>query len=184
MTTRRRDLQRALGAFLSLHVAQVGDGGVVRRKGRFGTGQHLRAFDVVDQRQQRSRRQHIDIAGPGGLSALFGGAHDPAPGGVGADGGGQDACDPGDRAIQRELAQNGVGIERIVGQYIHRHQHGNRDRQIEMRALFQHIGGRKIDGDPPRRQSEPHRGQGRAHPFAGFGNRLVRQADDIERHHA
>ena len=53
-----------------------------------------------------------------------------------------------------------------------------------MRALFQHIGGRKIDRDPPRRQRKPHGGQRRAHAFAGFGDRLVRQADDIERHHA
>ena len=31
-----------------------------------------------------------------------------------------------------------------------------------MRAFFQHIGGGEINGDPPRRQGEPHGGQRRA----------------------
>ena len=33
-------------------------------------------------------------------------------------------------------------------------------------------------------ERKPHGGQRRAHAFAGFGDRLVRQADDIECHHA
>ena len=53
-----------------------------------------------------------------------------------------------------------------------------------MRAFLQHVGGGEIDRDAARRQGEPHGGKRRAHPFPGFGDRLVRQADNVERDHA
>ena len=56
-----------------------------------------------------------------------------------------------------------------------------RDRQIVVAALFGQIGGREIDGDAARRQSEAGRDHGRAHPLARFRYRLVGQADDGER---
>jgi hypothetical protein len=53
-----------------------------------------------------------------------------------------------------------------------------------MGAFLEHIGRRQIDRDPPRRQRQPHGRQCGAHPFARFSDRLIRQPDDIERHHA
>jgi hypothetical protein len=53
-----------------------------------------------------------------------------------------------------------------------------RDRQIVVTALLGQVGRCKIDGDPAGRQSEPGGDQRRAHPFARFGDRLVRQADN------
>ncbi len=50
-----------------------------------------------------------------------------------------------------------------------------------MAAFLQDVGRREIDRDAARRQREAERGQRRAHPLARFGDRLVRQADDIER---
>ena len=50
-----------------------------------------------------------------------------------------------------------------------------------MAAFLRQVGGREVDGDPPRRQREAGGDQRRAHPLARLRDRLVREADDIER---
>ena len=156
----------------------------MRRQRRFRRGQHLRALDVIDQRQQRRRRQHVDIAGPGGFPALNGGTHDAAPGGIGADRRRQHARHRRKTPVEREFAENGVVLERVRRDHVHRHQQRHGDRQVEMRAFLQHVGGDEIDGDALGRQGKPHGRQRRAHPFAALRDRLVGQADDVERDHA
>ena len=47
-----------------------------------------------------------------------------------------------------------------------------------MAAFLGQVGGREIDGDPPRRERQAGGDQRRAHALAGLGHRLVRQADD------
>ena len=47
-----------------------------------------------------------------------------------------------------------------------------------MAALLDDVGGRKVDGDAPRRQRQTERGERGAHPLARFSDRFVRQADD------
>lgn len=44
-------------------------------------------------------------------------------------------------------------------------------------ALLEQIGGRHVDGDALGRQRQAERAQGRAHPLAALGDRLVGQAD-------
>ena len=45
---------------------------------------------------------------------------------------------------------------------------------------FGKVGGREVDGDPLGRQRQPHRGEGGAYAFLGFGDRLVGEAHEIE----
>jgi len=61
--------------------------------------EHLRALEVVNQRKQRSRRQHLDAAGPGRLAALRFRADQTAPRGVGPDRGRQHAGHGRQRAV-------------------------------------------------------------------------------------
>ena len=71
--------------------------------------------------------------------------------------------------------------DRVLRHRAHDRQQAERDRQVEMAAFLGQIGGRKVDGDPLRRQGQAHGEQRGAHAFAAFRHRLVGQADDGER---
>jgi hypothetical protein len=64
------DLERAFGSLLAFDVGQLG---IVRRalgKARERRAQHLRAIEVVDQREQAGASQDLDVAAePSGLAA-------------------------------------------------------------------------------------------------------------------
>ena len=47
-----------------------------------------------------------------------------------------------------------------------------------MRPLLRHVGGREIDDQTPRRDSEPDRRKGCTHALARFRNGLVAKPDD------
>ncbi len=53
-----------------------------------------------------------------------------------------------------------------------------------MAALLGQVGGRQVDGDAARRQSQPRRDQRRAHPLARLRYGFVGQPHDVERHQA
>ena len=55
-----------------------------------------------------------------------------------------------------------------------------RDWQVVMAAFLWHVGGREIDGDGARRQSEAGSDQRRVHAFARLRDRLVPQTDDMK----
>ena len=52
--------------------------------------------------------------------------------------------------------------------------------QVVMAAFLRQVGRRHIDGDAARGQRQAGCDQGRAHPLARFGDRLVGQADDMK----
>ncbi len=79
MSARGSNLERALSGFLAYYLAQIRDRRVVGLHPRLGRAQHLAAAKMVDQRQQRRRRQNIDPAGPGRLAAGRFGADYAAP---------------------------------------------------------------------------------------------------------
>ena len=175
-----RHLQRALGGFLALDIGEIEgmDGKILHLRTR--PGEDLAALEVIDQRDDGGRRQHLDLAGPGRLAALGRGADQAAPGGRGRDGRGQHAGDGIDAPVQPELPQHRVMGQLLARQHAHLHQHPQRDGQIEMAALLQQIGGREIDGDAAGRQSEPDGDQRGTHPLPALADRLVGQADDGE----
>jgi hypothetical protein len=62
-----RDLEGALGALLSLDVAQVRQGAGGGHDRGFGPAQDLGALEVIGKLDQRARREDLDVpAGPGG----------------------------------------------------------------------------------------------------------------------
>ena len=135
---------------------------------------------MVDQGEQVGRRQHVDAAGPGRLAALRGRADQAEPARRGGDGGGQHAGDRVQRAVEGKFAEGGEFGDLFARQHLHGGQHGERDRQVEMAAFLQQVGGGEVDQHAPRRQREAHGGERGAHPLAGLGDGLVGQADDQE----
>jgi hypothetical protein len=181
MPAGRGDFERPLGALLALDVLQIEPGGARRRQLRLGRRQQLGALEMVDDRQEARRRDDLNIAGPGRLAAAIGRADDAAVARGGGERGEQHSGDPGQRAVERDLAQGDVAKELVLRQHLHFGEEPQRDRQVEMAAFLQHVGRREIDRDVPRRQRQAEHGQGRAHPLARLGDRLVRQPDDGER---
>ena len=185
MATRGRDLQRPLGALLALHVAQIGQVGPGRPHGGLGPRHQLRALEVVGELDEGARRQHVEVAaGPGGLRPAGRGADQPVAGRIGGDRGRQHARHRRDGTVEREFAQHREAAERVRRDGADGRHDAERDRQVVVAALLGQVGRREVDGDALRRQGQPRGGQRRADPLAGFGDRLVAEADDVEHHGA
>ena len=136
---------------------------------------------MVGELDQRARREDVELGrGPGRLRPAGGGADEAEAARVGGDRRRQHAGDRADRAVERELADDGVAVERVGGDRADRRHHGERDRQIVVAALLGQVGGGEIDGDAARRQRQAGGDQRGAHPLAQFGDRLVAEADDGE----
>ena len=87
---------------------------------------------------------------------------------------------PGHRvqsAVQRQLAECRVAVQVLARHHLHRRQHAQRDRQVEVAAFLQQVGRRQVDQHPPRRQRQAHGAEGRTHPLARLAHRLVGQPD-------
>ena len=176
----KRYLQRALGAFLALDVAQVGRTARWHRHLWHWRCQHGGALHVIDQRNERWRGENFHCPGKGRFRAAGLGTDQAAPLFVGGDGGGQHARHGGDGCIQRQLAQRHVIRHLADRQHAHRGQQAQRNGQVIVRAFLGQVGGREVDGDALERQRQPDGGQRGAHSLAAFRRRLVGQADDIE----
>jgi hypothetical protein len=92
----------------------------------------------------------------------------------------QDARDGRDPGIERQLPERQITFDLVGRQASHGGQKPERHQQVEMAPLLQDIGGCQVHGDALRRQAKAQRLQGRLHPFAAFGHRLVGQADDLK----
>ena len=181
----RGHFERALGALLAFDVGKIERGAGDIEDLRLRPRQHLRAFEMVGELNQRRGGDDLDIgAGPGRFRPAGRRTHQALAARIGADGGGQHAGDRRDRAVETELAEHGETGQRIVRNGADRRHQSERDRQIVMAAFLGQVGGREIDGDAPRRQSEARGDQRRAHPLARFRDRLVGQAHDVEGQHA
>ena len=175
------DLERALGLLLALHLGEVlgqdsgvGDGPGLRRC------EDRAAGEVVDEGEQRFRRDHLDGPDPGGLGAAARRADEAAVGLGGGERRRKRADDRDQRPVERELAERDLRRHLVAGQDVHRGEDRERDRQVEVRALLRQVGRREVDGDPLRGKREAHRGHRGAHPLLGLGDRLVGQADEVE----
>ncbi len=173
------DFERALGAFLALDVLQIDRRHRLLGHLRHRFGQQLRAFEMIDQRQQRGRRQHLG-ARPGRLAALRRRADQAALLLVGRHRRGQHAGHRRQPAIEAELAQRDEPGDLLARQHAHGDQQRHGDRQVEMAALLGDVGRRQVDGDAPGRQRQAERVEGGADPLAAFADRLVGQADHGE----
>ncbi len=180
-----RDLQRAFGAFLALDVAQIEMRRLRLVHFRLRARQHLRAFKMVGDLDERFCRDDLDIgARPGGLRAARRRTDQAFLARIRPDRGRQYTGDGGDRAIEPELAEYGKAVECIRRDRADRSHQAERDRQIVMAAFLRQVGRREVDDDPARRQRQPRGDQRRAHPFPRLRHRLVRKTHDRKRRQA
>ena len=180
VTAGRGHLERPLGGLLALDVLEVEGRDRDLGQRRLGRGQHLGALEMVDQGEQGVRRQDLDAARPGRLAALGRRADQPALAGVGVDRRRQHPGHRADPPVQRQLAQGRVAADLVGGQDPHGDQQAERDRQVEVAAFLEQVGGRQVHGDALGRQRQAEGAERGAHPLAAFGDRLVGQADHGE----
>src|SRR5437764_12484138 len=175
------NLERPLGAFLALDVAQVELIAWCFMDPRCRARQYLRALEMIGDLDQGVCRDNLDVrARPGRLASAGRRTNEPLVARIGTDGGRQDARDRRDRAVEAEFAEHGEARKRIGGYGADCRHQAERDRQIIMAAFLWQVGGREIDRDSPCGQREPRGDQRRTHPLAGFRDRLVGKANDME----
>ena len=175
----RRHLQRPPRHLLAAHVAEVGQSRRELAPPRHRPGAELVAAQVVDQRQQRFGRHDLDVvARPRRLRPRGRRADDTEVAPVRRDRGRQHPVDARQPAVEPELADRHIAVERVGGEGADGGHQRQRDRQIVMAALLGQIGRRQVHDDAPRRQAEPRRDQRRLDPLARLLDRLVGQPDD------
>ena len=183
MPARRRNLQRALGDFLPLHLPQIGTVHTRLHYARLRRRQRRDALEMVEQRKQSRRADHLDRSRPRRFRPLRRGADQSQPLFGCVQRRQQHPRRSGNTPVQPQLAHHHIGRQRLGIDHPHRAQQPQRDRQVVMRSLLGQVGRRQVHRDPLRRQRQPDRGQRRAHPLPAFGHCLVRQPDDRERRH-
>ena len=152
MAAGRGDLERALGALLSLDVAQV------RRRPRraarspgSGRDEHLRALEMVGELDQRARREDLDVAPAQAASGpQAAGQISPWPRALAATAAGST---PATAVIEPSSASSPSTVkplERVGRDRADRRHHAERDRQVVVAALLRQVGGREVDGDAAR----------------------------------
>ena len=115
MSARSRDLERALGAFLSFDVREVEHAGVTFANFGLRPRKNLRTLEVIGELDQRLRGDDLDFGtGPGRFGPACVRADQALAASVGADRGRQHTGNRGDRAVEAELPQNGEAVQRIV----------------------------------------------------------------------
>ena len=177
----RRDLERALGALLSLDVLQVERRALDLADLGARPHQHLRALEMVGELDQRVRRDDLHVgARPGGFRPAGVRADQPLPAPIRANCRGQHTGDRRNRAVEPELAKHGETADRIMRNGADRGHQAERNRQIEMATFLGQIRRRHVHGDAPRGQREAGGDKCGAHALARFGHGLVRQAHDVE----
>jgi len=178
VAARRGDLQRSLGALLTLDVAQVRAGGALEHRPGPGRAQHLDAAEVVNQRDQGAGRQDRRVPGPGRLRPVRLGADQAEAHGLGRHRRGQHAGHRGDAAVQGKLADRRPAIQGVGRHHPHGGQHAQGDRQVVVAAFLGQVGRRQIDHDAAAGQRQAEAGEGAAHPLAALAHGLVAEADD------
>ena len=149
VAARRCNLQGALGLFLTVHLGQVVFSWLNRRMhvgAGLRRGDQLGPQQVIDDREERGTRDHLEAVDQGGLGGVFRRDEDalvaePAQ----ATRGDQHPVDMAHRPIEGELTEErGARRRRLV-----RARQGDRDgdRKVETRALLAQLGRREIDGE-------------------------------------
>ena len=106
----RRDLQRTLGALLTLDLAKVRRRRPRPNGSRARRAQDLAALEMIDQADQRARGQDVDVPGPGGLGPVGLGTDQAQPHGRGRDRRRQGSAHRRDLAVQIEFADSGPPV--------------------------------------------------------------------------
>lgn len=142
-----RYFEYPLGAFLALDLRKVGIDGAVVGDQRVRRGQGLLAAQVIDQGEQRGRRDNsrsVGVVGlepaPGRLSATHCGTDQAAPGGCRGDRRRQHPWHTAERAVQRQFAQHHEVLQALAGEHAHGREQRQRDRQVVVAAFLGEVG--------------------------------------------
>ncbi len=188
MRTRRRELERAARTLLAAHVRQVGNGrravAVGDRRDRVGRRRLPLAAQVGDRLRQVAQGNGLDPGERGLRAGLRRAEEVREPRLARALRRRQHAADRPQPPVQRQLADRGVAAERFRGNLPRGREHRQRDRQVEAGSFLPELGGREVDGDPPRRPLELGRGDPGADSFLGLLTGAVGEPDDRERRDA
>jgi hypothetical protein len=119
MATGGGDLERALGALLAFDVGEIERQGVdfadLRRRPR----QHLRAFELIGELNQRLRGDDLDLRrSPGRFRSAGLWTNQPLAARIGADRRRQHAGHRRDAAVEAELAQHGEAGNRVLDLHV------------------------------------------------------------------
>lgn len=175
------DLERALGGFLSAHIAQILHARTVDQLARRGARQRLAALEVIDQLDQRARRQDRQIAArPGRFRPARFGADEAAAAFGGQHRRGQGARARRDRAVQAQLAHRQIVLPGLGRQHAERDHQPDRDGQVVMGTLLGPVGRGEIDDQPLGGERQADGGEGGAYALAALGHGLVGEPDDVE----
>jgi hypothetical protein len=172
------DLQRPLGVFLTFDVAQVEAGFRLQYRTGRRLAHHLRASEMVHQRDQRARREDGRIARPGRFrTAGFGTDEAKAPAARG-DGGGQGPGHRHDTPVQGQLADRAPAVQAVRRDDAHGAHDGERDRQVVVAAFLGQVGGGEVHDDALARHGQAKARKRASNPLAAFADRLVAEADN------
>ena len=183
MPPRRRNLQRAFGPFLPLHIAQIAATNLGHHLARLGRAQHRLIGVMAQNLVQRRRTQHLrrpdpSRLGPAGLGAqqhliLLRRAHRRR----------QRANHRNKPPIQRQFPQCDGALHLILRDDLQRGHERQRNRQVEMAALFRQVSGRQVHRNPLGWQRNRQRVHRRTHPLFRLAHRLVGQSHKVKRRH-
>ena len=182
MGTRCRELERTARALLSADLGEVGcrrRAVAVRHERRLGLELELAAQEG-DGLGEMVDRDRVD-AGEGRLSHAVSRAQealDSKP--PCALGDGENASDPAQATVERELPDGGRTLERAPRQLLGGCEERERDRQVEARSLLAQLGRREVDRDAPVREAQLGGGDPTSDPLTRFLAGAVGKADDSE----
>ncbi len=184
--TCRGDLERTARPFLAPNVGEVGN--VCKRFEVVSRHRRLRrvAFsaEIGNRLGEMTHADRFD-SGESDLGARFGGTDEMREAGAtGAFRGDERAGNRPETAVECELADRCVPLERFGRQLVGRCEHGQGDREIEPRPFFAQRRRREVDGDTALgRPLELGGGNAAPHPFLRLLARTVGEADDREGRH-
>ena len=95
-------------------------------------------------------------------------------------GDGEDAADPAQPAVERELADRSGALERAARKLLRRGEQRKRDREVEAGALLAQLGRREIDRDPSGREGQLGGRDAAPHALPRLLAGAVGEADDRE----
>jgi hypothetical protein len=114
---------------------------------------HLRAFEMIGDLDQRACGDDLDIrARPGRLASAGRRTDQALLAGISADRGRQHARDRRDRPIETQFTEHGEARKCVGGNGADRRHEAKRNRKIIVGALLRKVGRREVDGDSTRRQ--------------------------------
>ena len=184
--SRRGDLERPARPLLAAHVGEVGNVG--KRFEVVGRNRRLRrvalAAQIGDGLGEVAHADRLD-SGQSDLGARLGGTDEMREAGApGSFGGDERAGNGPQTAVESELADRGVPLERLGRQLVGRCEHGQSDREIEPRPLLAERRRREVDGDAALgRPLELGGGDAAAHTLLRLLAGTVGEADDGEGRH-